>query len=141
MSDNIDLTDPMEVDLLLNKSLACENEFELISVACSVYPQKEPETALSLLVYWLKRKAGNVSIYTGPVTEKSRQRRVGLDWTYAEELVFFYAFRVLASRHKLKPDAKTIATLLQRTEAEVRTKRLTKMEYGVLIYDNTSQSS
>ena len=31
MSDNIDLTDPMEVDLLLNKSLACENEFELIS--------------------------------------------------------------------------------------------------------------
>ena len=122
----IDLSDPIDIDLLLNKSLACENEYQLIRVACEVYPEKEPEAALLLLVYWLKRKAGNVSVYCGPATKSSRQIRVGFPWTYTEEIVVLYAFRVLASRHRVKPTEKTVAVLLQRTEAEIHEKRFIK---------------
>lgn len=113
---------PEEVDVILNKLLACQGELDFQRMCVRMRGDLSSEKAIVEMTRWMRRRAIRRIEYSGPSKSDSRFGRSGLPFTWIEKKVMEWAFvkddcETVAGR---VADFEYVAMLLCRTVEEVR---------------------
>lgn len=123
-----------EADQLIDQFIGLDFfKFSKFAVTCS--PGVPVQDAIDHLLKWIRRRAVRRSEYVWSTETGTRIRRDGLPWSWVEEYIMKAAFTRKDSETPkgVVVTIEYIASLLQRSEEEVKVKKNTKL--GIVGFD------